>query len=571
MQGEFNRRRCELEKRFPVWERMTLGDRFDQLAEQFSDREFIYTSKKSYSYNEVKNMSDLLAKGLLKLGIKNREHVAVSMANYPEFIFLTFALAKIGAVKVPVNYRLRSDELSYILAQSDAVCLVIMDKLGNLDYLDILKSVCPEILEGKPCERFPLLRHIIIFSESGNVNYMEALSFNDVIEQGKELSDSELADAQSKYPDEVVDILYTSGTTGKPKGVMVTHDNLWRSAYGSCLNRAFEDGRRIFIPIPYYHVFGYVEGILAGSLVGGCIIPQIAFDAVEALRLIQDGKANDMLCVSTVAINLINCPELKNFNLSCLRATYCAGTPTPLWTWQRIQDELGLTELNTGYGMTEVCAGSMQTAPGDSIDVIANRVGRQMPGGSSGLPEFDYKHTEYKVIDPYTGKNLPAGSEGELACRGNIVTKGYYNKPLETNEVIDKDGWLRTGDIAIIHKDGYFQLTGRSKEIYRIAGENVSPKEIEDVLDSHPKVYRSCVIGVPNKKLGEVGMAFIETAENCECMEEEILDYCRKKLAHFKVPKYIKFVDISTLPMTTSLKIKKVELREMVVREMNLI
>ena len=572
MSNIFDRRRKELEKRFPVWERLTLGDRFDKLVEEFADREFIFTLNQSFSYREVQNKSNQLAKGLLKLGIKPREHVAVLMANYPEFIFLTFALAKIGAVKVPLNYRMRSEELAYAVKQSDSVCLIAMERNPEVTYSEIIPVLFPEILEGKTSLQFPRLRKIVAFSETGNREISGAIDFDELMTWGAEVPDAELEQVQArvKYPDEVVDILYTSGTTSDPKGVMLTHDMLWRSAYGSCLSRAFEDGRRIFVPIPFFHVFGYVEGILAGSIVGGAVIPQIKFNVPEAFQLIAKGKVNDILCVSAIAENLVNYPELKSHDLSELRAMYCAGTPVPLWTWKKIQQELNLTELNTGYGMTEVCAGSMQTAPGDPVEIISTRVGRQMPGGCSGLPEFGYKHTEYKVVDPLSGEDLPPGSEGELACRGNIVTKGYYNKPIETAQVVDKDGWLRTGDIGIIHSDGYFELTGRSKEMYKIGGENVSPKEIEQTIEQLPKVVRAVVVGVPDRKMGEVGVAFVEVkqGENCTC--EDIIDHCSKKLAKFKVPKHVKILKEEEFPFNASGKIQKFKLQEMVIQEFGL-
>jgi len=572
LKSEYDRRREELEKKFPFWERLTIADRFDKLADEYAEREYIYTPQKSYTYREIREMSDKLAKGLIKLGIKNREHVAVVMANYPEFVIITLALSKIGAVKVPLNYRLRQDELEYVINQSDSICLITMDKYPEFDYISTLKCLCPEVFRGETSPKFPMLRKIVIFSESGTASVEGAEDYHKVMAAGSGVTAEEYNKVRlrSRYPDEVSDIMYTSGTTSKPKGVLQTHDMLLRSAYGSCLNRAFEDGRRIFVPIPFYHVFAYVEGILAASLVGGCIVPQVKFDVAEALKLIQDGKVNDVLCVPAVAINLINQPDLNSYDLSPLRAIYCAGTPTPLWTWREIQEKLHLTELNTGYGMTELMAGVLQTAPGDPVEVIASRVGRQMPGGCSGLPEFGFRHIEFKVVDPVTGVDLPPGSEGEWAARGNIVTRGYYKKPLETAEVIDKDGFLRTGDVGIIHDNGYFELTGRSKEIYRIAGENVAPKEIEEALEQNPKVYRACVVGVPYKKIGEVGMAFITLREGETCTEDEIIGYCCEKLAHFKVPKFVKLVKESEWPMTSSFKIQKFKLREMAIKELSL-
>lgn len=572
MSDKLDWRRKELETRFPFWDRLTLGDRFDKLVEEYSDREFIYTRKKSYSYREAQKKANQLAKGLLKLGIKPREHVAVAVANYPEFIHLTFALAKIGAVKVSINYRLSSEELAYIVKQSDSVYLITMGDSKYDKFGEIIPALFSEVLEGKASSQFPKLRKIINFASLSCNGIKGAVNLQEVMALGSEVPDAELEQVQAlvKYPDEIVDIFYTSGTTGQPKGAMLTHDMLWRSAYGSCLNRAFETGRRIFVPIPFYHVYGYVEGVLAASMVGGTIIPQVKFDVLEALQLMSEGRANDILCVPAIALKLIDSPDLNNFDLSVLRSMYCSATPTPLWMWENIQTVFNVPEIITGYGMTEASGASAQTDPGDPLEVVASRVGRVLPGGCSGLPEFGFKHTQYKVVDPLTGESLPSGSEGELVCRGNIVTKGYYKKPIETSEVIDEDGWLRTGDLGIIHNDGYIELTGRSKEIYKIGGENVAPKEIEQVIEQHPKVLRATVVGVPDWKMGEVGAAFVETKPGELCSVEEIIQYCSQKLAQFKVPKYVVFIKEEELPMTANQKIQKFKLKERAVNEFKL-
>ncbi|KUO71550.1 MAG: hypothetical protein APF81_11285 [Desulfosporosinus sp. BRH_c37] len=556
-------------KKVPKWEKKTLGDRFDDFVNMYSDREYIFTSGKQYTYSETKQQVDLLAKGLIRIGIKNREHVAMVMANYPEAVFIKFGVAKVGAVNVPFNYRTQKDELKYVMWQSDTVCLITMDQWGSLNYIDMLKNLCSEVFAGGKSSEFPLLRHIVVFSPSGK-KYPGTIDYYDFIKSGETLSDQEMQSTQNRvcYPDEVVDILYTSGTTGKPKGVMLTHDMLWRKSYASTLGRAIEDGRRMFVPLPLYHVFGYVEGILAMPWVGGAILPQVTFGAKEALELIQNGRANDIICVPTIAINLVDCPDIKNYDLSSLHYMYCAGAPAPVRLWERMIRELGLDYLNTGYGMTETSSAPIQSEVGINVEKIATRCGRNIPAGAAGLPEFGYKCIEYKVVDTVTGKELLPGEEGELVCRGPVVTNGYYNKPQETSEVIDKDGWLRTGDLIRIHEDGYFEITGRSKELYRIVGENVAPKDIEEVISTYPKVSQVYIVGVPDIKLGEVGYAFIDLNSGETCSEQEILDYARAKLAGYKVPKFIKFINTEELPLTSTGKVQKFLLKERAIKEL---
>lgn len=569
LKEELNRRRKQLIERYPVWKRMTLGNRFDELVEQFGQHEFIYTANKSYTYRDVYEKTNELAKGLLKLGIKPRDNVAVLMPNCPEFIILTFALAKIGVVKIPLNHRLKSDELAYIVKQSDAACLIAYDEEHNKDLIPVLFR---DVLERKGSSEFPSLRSVVIFNETGCISFEGAENFDNLYEIGSEVSDDEFKQIQSvvKYPDEVVDMFYTSGTTGQPKAAMLTHDMLWRTAYASCVNRAFEIGRRIFVPIPFFHVYGYVEGILAVCLVGGTIIPQLRFNEIQAFQLIEQGCANDIICVPAIAEAMINNPSFKKYDFPKLRAMYCSATPTPLCLWEKIYNGFNLTEINTGYGMTEVCGATVQTEPSDLLEITAVRVGKLKPGGSSGVPEYDFHNTQYKVIDPATGVDLPSGLMGELVCRGNTVTKGYYKKPQETADAIDRDGWLRTGDLGIIHNDGYIELIGRCKDIYKINGENVSPQEIEKVIEQLPQVSRVAVVGVPDPIKGEVGAAFIELEDGQLCTETQIIQICEEKLSHFKVPKYIAFIKKEEFPITPSLKIQKFKLKERVIREFNI-
>lgn len=551
-------------ERVPTWEMKTLGDRFDAFAEMYKDKEYVVTREKSYTYGETQRLANLFAKGLLMIGIREHEHVGQIMPNYPEAVFAKFAVPKIGAVNVPLNYRMLTEELSYVLNQSDTVCLITLDVWGPLNYIDMLSQICPELLEGKTSPNFPLLRNIVVFSPSGK-KYANTIDFYDLIEHGRNVSDEHLKQIQARacFPDDVVDILYTSGTTGKPKGVMLTHDMLWRKSYCSTLGRAVEEGRRTLMSLPLYHVFGLVEGMLMVPWVGGAIIMQVSWNPVEALELIETCKANDILVVPTMGLDMVNVPDLKKYDLSSLRAMYCAGAPAPLSLWQRLIMDLGLEYLNTGYGMTETTSAPIQSPYYATTEQIATRCGVNIPGGAAGLPELDGKCIEYKTIDFLTGNDLPPGSEGEWVCRGNVITKGYYKKPQETAEVMHGDGWLRTGDVGIIHENGFLEITGRSKEIYRCGGENVAPKEIEETISRYSKVNQVYVVGVPDERMGEVGMAFIELVLGATCTEEEVVAYSKERLARFKVPKYVVFLKGEELPKTTTGKVQKFKLKEM--------
>jgi fatty-acyl-CoA synthase len=357
--------------------------------------------------------------------------------------------------------------------------------------------------------------------------------------------------------------MYTSGTTSMPKGVLVTHDMLWRSAYGSCLNRGYQEGRRIFVPLPFYHTFGFVEGVLASMYTGGSIIPQLEFNGDHAAYLIEKFKADDIVCVPTIALKLVEAQRKNPRDLSSLNAMYCAGAEVSVTLWEDLKNDLQIDELITGFGMTELAAGVLQTDPKDDLSYLTNYVGKSIPGGHFGLKELNGNNIAFKIRDPETGKIYNANRGGELICKGPLVTKGYFNKPKETAEAFTEDGWFRTGDLAYIHENGYISLTGRLKEIYRMGAENVAPKEIEDVITSHSSVNQAYVIGVPDPVMGEVGLAWIVLEPSASLTKEEILDYLNSRLARFKIPKYIKFVEHHELPLNQTGKVQKFKLQEM--------
>ncbi|MGD9549458.1 MAG: class I adenylate-forming enzyme family protein, partial [Burkholderiaceae bacterium] len=527
-------------------------------------------------------------------------------------------MAKIGCVCVPLNERMGAVDLAYQVRQSDSVCLLAMDHCEDRHYIDKIQQMLPEMLgacrtlgvesenapqrgqflpdspphsgtmgqeDGKKwaaaahsqptipksdrllgapggwrAEAFPRLHSVVVQSPSG-ARYGGALDWEAFLRLGDGVSDEALRARQeaSRYPDEVALICYTSGTTGSPKGVMVTHDMLMRSAYSAAYSQGLIEGERIASPLPLHHMFIYVEGFLALLFVGGTYIPQALFDAGAFLQLLEQSRATRIESVPTIAVALLNHPDLPQRKL-CLRAMKNAAAATPLWVWEALQRDMGITEMVTGWGMTETSAAAMYTPFGASLEVITNTVGLEKPGGVAGLEEFGGNLVECKLIDPSTKEDLPPDApEGELAVRGNIVTRGYYKKPIETGEAIDKDGWLRTGDVFARRSDGYYLITGRAKDLYKIGGELVAPKEIEEMIGQHEAVNQVYICGVPDERMGEVGAAFVQFKAGRSCTEDELTAFVQTRVARFKIPKYWVFVE--DFPMTASGKVQKFLLR----------
>lgn len=542
---------------------------FFQQVERYGEQGFIYSKSTSLTYAQTSIAVKKFALGLQKLGLgESKVNVSLVFPNYSELVISKLSTSALGQVSVPLNYRLNQHEMGYLVAQSDSTYIITIDKWRNMNYIEMFKALCPEVFEGKKSARFPNLDKIIVFSPEGH-RYAGTFDFYDIINTQDESEAEKFMDnvLQNLTIDieEISEIMYTSGTTSKPKGVLVTHNMTWRAALGSCINRGYQEGRRIYIPIPIYHCFGYIVGLIGATLIGGSVILQDDFDETEALELMKDFKADDMLCVPTIAIRLLKAYRSTKEKVH-LPAMYCAGAEVPITLFEDLKNDLGIQELITGYGMTELAGGVLQTDPEDDVQFLVNYVGKTIPGGHVGLEELNNNSIEFKVRDIDTRAFLPFGREGELVCRGPIVTKGYYNKPEETNEAI-VDGWLNTGDLALIDDNGYVKLTGRLKEIYRIGAENVAPKEIEEVITSHPQVNQAYVIGIPDPVLGEVGLAWVVLEEQATITEKDLLDYVMPRLARFKVPKFIKIIEEHELTKTATGKIQKFKLKDLFTTE----
>ena len=550
--GTVNHRQAALARRFPAWQARTLDQMLDAAAAEFPTRPYLITDTQTWSYSDIKAWSERLAAGLLAAGVQPGDHVAMLMANHPEFVAVKFAIARVGAVAVPINFLNRRDELGYVLRQSDAVLLVTMDSFRGLDYLGFLDELAPGWAMQGGGTAFPRLKQVVVFPASGQA-----------VRAGAQALGS-LGDGAAPWqpvahpgPASNSDIIYTSGTTGSPKGVMLSHDMMLRAAFGSAWGRAFEDGRRVLFSLPMYHVYGYVEGLLSVLFVGGAIVPRLKFDAVDTLEAVARHGVTDLLLIPTMTLALIDELKARPYVLEPLHSVLSSGGRSPAYIWQDIVDHLRPLEITTGYGMTEVTASSTVTRPDDPMSRLLNTNGRLRDVGPAGTGGPDGKLVVYRVVNPDTGQDVALGDIGELLARGPGVTAGYYNKPEATAEAFTADGWLRTGDLARMDAEGYLTLAGRRKESYRCGGEQVLPSDAEDLLATHPAVWQAHVVPVPDERMGEVGVACVVLRGQATVTPAELTAFCAQGLARFKVPRHILLMKAEDIPVTPSGRARK--------------
>ncbi len=539
---------------------MTLGDFLDDIAAKYPDNDaLVYVSRGlRYSYREFNEVCRQAAKGFLKMGIKKGDHVAMWATNYAEWVITMFATAKIGAVLVTVNTNYKIFEAEYLLKQSDSNTLLLINGLKDTSYVDIINRLCPELKDSKPgelhSEKLPVLRNVIYLDE-GRPDGM--FTWNDLMEMGNEVSDEELARVQSSLDIyDVVNMQYTSGTTGFPKGVMLTHHNILNDGFyiGECMKFTYKD--RLCIPVPFFHCFGCVLAILACVTHGTTMVPVEVYSPTAVMNAIQTEKCTAVHGVPTMFIFMLEHPDFEKYDLSSLRTGIMAGSPCPIKVMRQVIDRMGMREIVISYGQTECSPVITMTTTDDPIEKRVATVGKRMPG------------VEIKIVDPETNEILPNGEKGEICTRGYVVMKGYYNMEEATRQAIDEEGWLHTGDLGIEDEDGYFHIQGRIKDMIIRGGENIYPREIEELFYTNDKVSDVQVVGVPSKELGEEVMAFIILAEGQEATEEEMKQFVRDNMSRHKVPKYIAFID--EFPMTASGKIQKFKLRDMGIELLNL-
>ncbi|MBW0102568.1 class I adenylate-forming enzyme family protein [Pseudonocardia sp. KRD291] len=558
-------RQAALEKRFPTWEPRRLDQVLDAAAAEFGDRDLVVTDGRTFSYAEIADWSVRVANGLVAAGVRPGEHVAMVSANLPEFVALKFGIARAGAVCIPVNFLNRRDELGYVLDQSDAVALVTMDRFRDLDYLAALDALMPGWESAGGGSRFPTLRTVVLLPTGSAPPREGARTFDQLAATAEGFEP-----VTATGPHDTADILYTSGTTGTPKGVLLTHDMLLRTAYGSAYGRAFQDGRRITFSLPMYHVYGYVEGLLAVLFAGGAIVPQLAFSPAATLDAISRHRCDDVLFIPTMTAAVLDHLDTGvATDLSSLTSMISSGGVAPTGIWDRIEEHLPGVELTTGYGMSEVTASSTVTRPDDPPERRLSTNGRLRDVGVAGDPALGGRLVEYKVVDAQTRADVAVGGVGELLARGPGVTSGYYRKPEETDAAFadgSSDGrgaWLRTGDLGRLDADDYLTLVGRVKESYRCGGEQVMPKEIEDVLTGHPSVGQAHVVPLRDERMGEVGVAWIVARPGTTPDADELVSWCRKRLARFKVPRHVLTIEVADIPTTPSGRPRKFLLAEL--------
>ncbi|MEA2054166.1 MAG: AMP-binding protein [Candidatus Thermoplasmatota archaeon] len=525
----------------------TIGQILDETADKYPDNDaLVYLNGPRCKYREFREICNDLAKGLMRLGVKKGDHVAVWAYNVPEWVILQFATAKIGAILVTVNINYRAHELEYLLKQSDSTALFLVDGFRDVSYVDTVYKILPEIKEGKTSEKFPFLKHIVFI---GREKHPGLSNFGEVINMGKDVSDDELAEVQKSLDThDVVNMQYTSGTTGKPKGVMLAHYNIINNAYwvGKYLGLTEKD--RMCIPVPFFHCFGCVMSTLNCVLYGATMVPIEIFDAGKVLKAVDQEKCTVIQGVPTMFIRELNHPDFSKCNTTTLRTGIMAGATCPMEVMKRVMDEMHVKEITICYGLTEASPVITQTKRDDPIDKRVETVGKA------------HSPVEVKIVDPETGKELPPNEPGELIARGYNTMKGYYKMPEETKKAIE-NGWLHTKDLAEMDENGYIKILGRVDDMIIRGGENVYPREIEEFLYKHPKIRDVAVVGIPSKEYGENVAAFIQLKKGMESSEEEIRQFCKENIARYKVPKYIFFSD--EFPMTASGKIQKYKLREM--------
>ncbi|HEY1359447.1 MAG TPA: AMP-binding protein [Thermoleophilaceae bacterium] len=516
----------------------TIGHNLERTAARVPDAEALVAchQDRRFTWAEFNQAVDSLARGLIGLGLEKGDRLGVWSPNRYEWALVQYATAKAGVILVNVNPAYRTSELEYALRQSGCRVLVAAPDFKGADY---------RAMVGEIRDDLPALEHSVFFESPE----WESLAAG---------ADADLAARMDELDfDDPINIQYTSGTTGSPKGATLTHHNILNNAVLLSEILAYTEADRVCIPVPLYHCFGMVIGNLSCSLTGACMVyPAAAFHPAATLRAVAEERCTSLYGVPTMFIAELDHPDFASFDLSSLRTGIMAGSPCPIEVMQRVGGEMGIDEVTIAFGMTETSPVSTMVRRDDTLEHRCGTVGVAMP------------HTEIKVVDPETERTVLRGEPGEFRARGYLVMSGYWDDPERTRDAIDHAGWMRTGDLATMDDDGYVRIVGRIKDMIIRGGENLYPREVEEFLYGHPEVADVQVIGVPDERYGEELMAWIVPREDAEPSEQAIRDFCRGKIAHNKVPKYIRFVD--EFPMTVTGKVQKFKMREAAIRELGL-
>ena len=539
---------------------ITVGDLLQEMADRYPDDVMINYTDRNYrrTWKEFNEEAERIARGLMAIGIGKGDHVAIWATNVPAWVLTLFATAKIGAVLVTVNTAYKVFELEYLLRQSDSKAIVLIDGFKDANYIKIINELCPSLATSQPGNlsdpKLPFLKSVIYYGENTPDGMIQ---FDDLKVFADKVSDEEYNKvADSLDPNEVVNMQYTSGTTGFPKGVMLTHSNIINNGKTIGDGMAFTHDDKLCICVPFFHCFGMVLALMACLTHGTPFVPIDAYSPIKVMRALEGEGCTAVHGVPTMFIAMLEHPEFSSFDFSKMRTGIMAGSPCPIKVMQEVVDKMNMRDIVIVYGQTEASPGCTMTTTSDSLERRVATVGRSFPG------------VETKIVDPETGETLPYDTPGEFCARGYNIMKGYYNMPEATAQAIDADGWLHTGDLATMDQDGYFKITGRIKDMIIRGGENIYPKEIEEFLYTHPAVKDVQVIGVPSKVYGEEIMACIILKEGESWTEDEVKAHVRAHMAKHKVPSYVAFMD--AFPMTASGKIQKFKMREWAVEHLNL-
>jgi len=540
---------------------LTIGDLFDQTVERYPHNPALISRQQNirWTYSELQAQVNRCAKSLMQLGLQKGQRLGIWSPNRAEWCVTQFATSKIGIILVNLNPSYRLHEIEYALKQSGCTAVVIAPSFKTSDYTQMLYDIAPELATSEPGKlksaRLPELTTVIRLASDKKPGM---LSWDDLMRMDDAVSDEQLAQQQREQEfDDPINIQYTSGTTGFPKGATLSHHNILNNGYFVARLQNFTHEDKLCIPVPLYHCFGMVMGNLGCVTHGATMVyPAEGFEPLATLQAVQNEKCTALYGVPTMFIAELDHPDFASFDLSSLRTGVMAGSPCPVEVMKKVNTLMNMREVEICYGMTETSPVSTQTRIDAPLDKRVSTVGQVHP------------HQEIKIINPATRQVVPIGKPGELCTRGYSVMLGYWNNPTATAEAIDQARWMHTGDLATMDAEGYINIVGRIKDMIIRGGENVYPREVEEFLYSHPGVSDVQVIGIPDAKYGEEIMAWIKPKPGFTLTAEELKDFCRGKIAHYKIPRYFKFVD--AFPMTVTGKIQKFLMRDQSIEELGL-
>lgn len=545
----------------PWVEGLTIGQVLRQTTRRFPQNDAIVfcQPRSRMTWSEFDAAVDRVARGLLGLGFKTGDHFGIWATNVPAWVLLQFATARIGVVLVNINPAYRCSELKYAIRQSDIRGLALVDSFKTSNYIAMMQEACPELAQSVPgylqSDEFPKLRWVISLRGPTPAGM---ISWDELLAEANEVPPSRLDEIASKLnPLDPINIQYTSGTTGSPKGAMLSHRNILLNAFyaGDCQRLTAND--RVCLPVPLYHCFGCVLGTLCCATHGAAMVfPAESFNPCATLAAVEQEQCTALYGVPTMFIAQLEHEEYAQRDLSSLRTGIMSGSPCPIETMKRLAYEVGAREITCGYGQTEMSPLITMCRTDDPLELRVSTVGRPLPG------------VEVKLVDVETGAELGDCQSGEICGRGHGVMLGYYNMPDKTAEAIDADGWLHTGDIGLREPNGYYRITGRLRDLIIRGGENIYPREIEERLYQHPAVAEVQVVGVPDRRYGEEVLAWVKLKSEKTATEDELREFCRQSLAHFKTPRYWKFVE--SFPTTVTGKIQKYRIRQQAIVDLGL-